>query len=62
MAKKETFNVIAVPLKGKPYVYIRMKRIESAQNVAKEFLGPKAYVLPYSQTPPEILNQRRPVK
>lgn len=61
-AKHQGYNVIAVPTKGPPYVYTRTQRVLSAHNIAEEFLGPNAYVLPYCETPSHILNQARPFK
>jgi hypothetical protein len=59
-AKHQGYNVIAVPTKGPPYVYIRMQRVLTAHKIAEEFLGPNAYILPYTDTPAHILNQARP--
>ena len=57
---KQYFNVIACPHKGNPYVYKRLYNANTACRVAKAKLGPSAYVLAYSDTPVEILNQGKP--
>ena len=57
---KQSFNVIACPTIGNPYVYTRLSSYSTACKVAKAKLGPSAYVLAYSDTPVEILNQGKP--